>query len=294
MKLPSIHYAGWERAAMRLLFALVVALHIPHQLAYADLPRPNGLARLLDLTFLLNASVYDPLRYAAYAALALYAARVWWSVTLPYVTVFCIAVGSIVNSQGAISHHLQIVSLVLLVQTAAHWSARLASQNPSEVVAEDRVIGWTQQAIAATYLVSGLTKLIGTSGAWILQSPLVALQVVKTNEQDFYDTLDPVRAGSGLAIAEWMVQHPLIVGGAMTAGLLLELGAPLLLLGRSWAAGYGLALIIFHETIHRVMKLHFAWNEYLLWIYVVNVPFWVYAAFRYLRRSPAAQPTSQR
>ena len=294
MKLPAIHYGPWERAAMRVLFALVVAWHLPTDLAYDDLPKPNGLARLVDLTFLLNATVFDIFRYTAYAALLLYVARLWWSIALPYLAAFSIAAGSIFNSQGAISHHLQIVSLVLVAQTAAHWFDRLTARRvplAEGAHGEDRAISWSLQAIAATYLVSGLTKLIETSGAWILQSPLVALQVVKSNEQDFYDALDPSRTGRGVAVAEWMLQHPLIVGAAMTAGLLLELGAPAILLGRGWAAGYGLALILFHESIHRVMKLHFEWNEYLLWIYLVNVPFWALLAASALRRGSARPST---
>ena len=272
---------------MRLLFAAVVATQIPAEPGYLNLPAPNGLARLVDLTFLLDPGVYRVCRAAAYVALVVYVLGRAWSATLPYLTFFCISTGSIFNSQGAISHHLQIVPLVLLAQTAAHFvnllRARRGGSSPDRAAAEDRLISWSLQAIAATYLVSGITKLIQSSGAWIIQSPLVALQVVKTNEQDFYDTLDPARAGAGLALAEWMIRHPLLVGAAMTAGLLLELGAPVLLLGRRWAAGYGLALIVFHETIHRVMQLHFVYNQYLLWIYAVNVPFWAFAAIRLIR-----------
>ena len=269
---------------MRLLFAAVVAMQIPAEPAYLSLPAPNGLARLVDLTFLLDADVFRVCRAAAYVALVIYVLGWAWSATLPYLTLFCIATGSIFNSQGAISHHLQIVPLVLLAQTAAHFahllSASRADSSPRAAAPEDRLISWSLQAIAATYLVSGITKLIQSSGAWIIQSPLVALQVVKTNEQDFYDTLDPARAGAGLALAEWMIRHPLVVGVAMTSGLLLELGAPALLLGRRWAMGYGLALIVFHETIHRVMQLHFVYNQYLLWIFAVNVPFWASVALR--------------
>ncbi|MBA2271780.1 MAG: hypothetical protein H0W20_14475 [Chthoniobacterales bacterium] len=289
MKFPIPLYGAVERAVMRVLFALVVAHHIPGSLNYNTLPAPNGLARLADLTFLLNPAVFAVAQYLLYGALALYVLRVGWSFALPYMTLLSVCVGSIINSQGAISHYLQIVSLVLLAQTVAHFYNIVLppAAEPSEIDAasESRVIQFSQQAIAATYLVSGLTKLIHTGGAWILQSPLVAVQIVKTTEQDYYDTLDAARAGSSIAIAEWMAQHPLIVGAVLTTGLLLELTAPLLLLGRRWTLFYGLALVAFHESVHRVMKLQFMYNEHLLWIYLVNVPFWAWLAARRLRRS---------
>lgn len=293
MKAASVQYGLFERVAMRLFFAAVIAIQIPSGLGYDALPAPNGLARLVDLTFLLDESAFRACRYGAYLALALYAAGVGWWLALPYLTTFCIAIGSIFNSHGAISHHLQIVSLVLLAQTGAHYFNLLSARRtaPAERSAgEDRLIRWSQAAIAATYLVSGITKLIATSGSWVLQSPLVALQVVKTNEQDFYDRLDPTRVAAGLAMAEWMIRHPFVVASMMGAGLLLELGAPALLLGRRWAAAFGLALILFHETIHRVMQLHFVYNQYLLWIYAVNVPFWACVALRRTRLWRAGTP----
>lgn len=295
MSFTSPRYAGFERIAMRILFALVVAHHLPHALNYHELPAPNGLARFVDLSFLLNPTVFDACRYLHYGTLILYVLRLGWSFALPYMTLLSVATGSIINSQGAISHYLQIVSLVLLAQTSAHFYNlwRPAPGSASEVAAagESRVIQWSQQAIAATYLVSGLTKLIKTGGAWVLQSPLIAVQIVKTTEQDYYDTLDPARA-SGLALAEWMAHHPLIIGAVLTTGLLLELTAPFLLLGRGWAACYGLALIAFHESVHRVMKLHFMYNEHLAWIYLVNLPFWVWLAARWIKQRQRLQPAS--
>jgi len=273
---------------MRALFALMVARHIPASLAHFEITVPNGMARLLDLRFLLDPHVFAMCRYALWAALVLYVLRIGWSIALPYMTLLSVAVGSVINSRGAIEHYLQIVSLVLLVQTIAHYSRVIPQWRGRSIdrgASETRAIEWTMQAIAAVYLASGVTKLIASSGAWVIQSPLIALQIAKSNEQDFYDTLDPARAASGLVPAEWLAAHPLLVGLVMTAGLLVELTAPLILLGRRWALVYGVALIAFHQTIGRVMKLHFVYNEYLLWIYLVNVPFWAWLAARRLRRS---------
>jgi membrane protein implicated in regulation of membrane protease activity len=287
-------YGAYERAVMRGLFALVVALHMPGALPSDPLAAPNGLARLVDLSFLSDPTAFSVSQYLLWAALILYVLRIAWGVVLPYITFLSLAVGSLQNSRGAIGHHLQIVSLVLLAQTAAYFYSRFVrdrdrKDKPPKSAGENRMINWSQQAIAATYLVSGLAKLINSHGMWVFQSPLVAVQIVKTTEQDYYNTLDPNRYGAGLATAEWIVQHPLLVTLMAAAGLILELTAPLMLLGRRWALFYGLGLVLFHESIHRVMKLHFANNEYLIWIYLVNVPFWVWVAACWLRSSTAKE-----
>ena len=282
-----VEYGALERLLMRLLFAIVVAAHIPASLAHLSISRPNGLARLIDLGFLLDPQVLAGFRYALWLMLVFYVLRIGWALVLPYMTLLSIAVGSINNSHGAISHTFQILSLVLLAQTAAYYYAKVRKLNRD--AAENRMIFWSQQAIAATYLVSAITKLINSSGMWFVQTPYVAVQIVKTTEQNYYNTLDATSRAAGLAIADWIVHHPLLVGMVMTAGFFIELLAPLALLSRRWALSLGLGLVLFHETIDRVMKLHFAYNEYLLWIYLVNVPFWTLAAVRWwsARSEPA-------
>ena len=277
-----------ERVAMRVLFAFVVWRHIPASLAHLEITAPNGLARWFDLRFLLDPQAFAWCRYALAAALVVYVLRIGWSVALPYMTLLSIGVGTVINSHGAIAHYLQIVSLVLGAQTAAHFYSLFAVRAESgaayRAAAENRVIFWSQQAIVATYLVSALTKLLRTSGMWVFQSPLISVQIIKTNDQEYYNRLDAASYGAGAEIADWMVQHPLITGLVLSTGLLLELAAPVALLGRRYAAAIGVALVLFHTTVHQVMKLNFLFNEYLIWIYLVNVPFWVLLAFRAMQR----------
>ena len=204
-------------------------------------------------------------------------------------TLLSIAVGTIANSQGAIGHYLQLVSLVLCAQTAAHFYDMLArrrgKENPDRTTGEDRVISWSQQAIVATYLASALTKLIHTSGMWFFQSPLIAVQILKATDSDYYDRLNPADYNAGLPIAQWIAAHPILVALVLGAGLILELTTPLALLGRRYALFYGVSLIAFHQSVQRLMKLSFAYNEYLIWIYLVNLPFWVWFVERRLRRT---------
>ena len=287
LRVAQNRYALFERLAMRLLFAAVVYSHVPDSLAQYTIATPHGLARLIDLRFLLDPSTFAVCRYLLWAALAFYILRIGWSLALPYMTLLSIAVGTIANSQGAIGHYLQIVSLVLCAQTAAHFYGLFQRRRTREILddatGEDRVISWSQQAIVATYLASALTKLIHTSGMWFFQSPLIAVQIIKATDQDYYDWLKPADRNAGLPVAEWIAAHPLLVGVVLGAGLILELTSPLALLGRRFALFYGVSLIVFHESVQRVMKLNFAYNKYLIWIYLVNLPFWLWFILRRLR-----------
>ena len=277
---------------MRVLFALVVAAHMPETLAHHSMSQPNGLARLLDLRFLLNDDTLALLRYVLWAALVLYVLRVGWAIVLPYMALLSVATGSVNNSQGAISHGLQIVSLVLVAQCCAHYYSRFTRDPATEAAGENRMIFWSQQAIVATYLVSALTKLINSSGMWFFQAPYIAVQVVKTTEQSYYNRLDENARASGLELAAWIVAHPLLVIAMLSAGFLLEFLAPVALLGRRFALLIGLSLIAFHESIARLMKLHFEYNEYLVAIYLVNAPFWLMSSMRWWRSRAAARTTA--
>jgi hypothetical protein len=248
-----IRYGAVERAAMRLLFALVIWKQLPHSLAHITITAPNGLARLVDLRFLLDPQVFTICRYIGIAALVLYVARIGWGVVLPYLTLLTIAIGSLNNSQGAIAHNFQIVPLVLLALTAAFYYSTISKRGDPHCGAarESRMIFWSQQVLVAVYLISALTKLLGTSGKWFFQTPRVGVQIVKTTEQDYYDRLDASALTEGLAMADWIAQHPLITGLALSLGLLLELTAPAALLSRRWALFYGLSLLAFHAGIHQ-------------------------------------------
>ena len=286
MRLP-VEYGAAERFAMRLLFAIAVAQQIPASLAHLSLSKPNGLARLVDLRLLLDPQLLAGARYVLWAALLLYVLRVAWAIVLPYITLLSIAVGSVNNSAGAISHNFQILSLVLVAQTGAYYYARLFRKGEGPAGAENWMVFWSQQAIAATYLTSAITKLVNSSGRWFADAPLIAVQIVKTTEQSYYNTLDESARASGMAIAEWVVRHPVIVISLLTAGFFLELLAPFALLGRRFALFFGLGLLAFHATVERIMKLNFAQNEYLLWIYLVNVPFWALLAWGAINRRSA-------
>jgi hypothetical protein len=67
---------------------------------------------------------------------------------------------------------------------------------------------------------------------------------------------------------------------------LLELFFFLALRNRRIAAIYALTMIAFHLSVSELMSLDFRYNVQLLFIYFVNLPFWIWAASHGIRMKP--------
>ncbi|HEY3662773.1 MAG TPA: hypothetical protein VGL24_06430 [Chthoniobacterales bacterium] len=287
-------FAFYERLVMRALFAWVVWRATPGALVVNGIPSPNGIARLVDLHFLLDPQVFAWARTALAAALFLYVLRLLVWLALPVALFVHVAANAITNSQGAIQHAIQIVSLVLLAQTAAHfyglWRRR---RGEDRRLLEDREIWWSQQSIVAVYLVAGITKLLVTKGLWIFQARWVGVSVAKSAYQSFYDNFNQADLQHQLAVANFAAAHGWIVALIAATGLFLELGSPLMLINRALAALFACALVGFHVSLDYTMGLSFIYNQWLLIIFMINAPYWIVTAARKIfgpRRAAATSP----
>jgi hypothetical protein len=273
-----------ERLVMRVLFAWLVFRATPGVLIVNGIPSPNGMTRILDLHFLLDPQVFALARTVLATALILYVLRIMVWLALSVALFVHTAANAIVNSQGAIQHAVQIVSLVLLAQTVAHfyglWRRR---QGEERAILEDRTIWWSQQTIVAVYLVAGITKLLVTKGLWVFQARLIGVSIAKAAYQSFYDTFDQATLQQQLAIAHFAAEHGWIVALIAAGGLLLELGSPLMLVNRAWSAVLGASLICFHLALGYTMHLTFIYNQWLLIIFMINLPYWILVGARRIR-----------
>ncbi|HEX8372277.1 MAG TPA: hypothetical protein VF585_05830 [Chthoniobacterales bacterium] len=283
-----VHYADWEVLLMRLLFAGLLYFRLPGGVV-SSLSSPNGLARFVDLTWLSRPEVWEPLRWGFVGMLVLYVSGRFRAVALPYLLFLNVAAMTIANSQGWIGHTDQIISLILLVQTIFHVSAAVGAKfNSSGRSTNDLEIYFTQQMIASAYVVAGLTKLIKTSGLWIAQLPNIVVQLVKTNDQSYYDTLRHPNPGFSEWLTQFLVEHPSAAYILFTPGLLVEIGAIWLLWGRKPAAITGVILLVLHALIHLTMQITFVTNIWIIVIFLVNVPYWTaYFAKRFQRSGTA-------
>ncbi len=293
LRRPIPHCAFYERLVMRALFAWLVWKATPGALVVNGIPAPNGIARIIDLHFLLAPQVFAVARLVLAGALVLYVARLIVWLALPVMLFVNLAANAITNSQGAIQHALQIVSLVLFAQTVSHfyglWRRRAGEERPR---LEDRSIWWSQQTIVAVYLVAGITKLIVTKGLWPFQARWIGVSIAKSAYQSFYDTFDKVDLQQQLAVANFAADHGWIVALIAAAGLFLELGSPLMLVNRAWAALLGCALLGFHIGLDYSMRLTFIYNQWLLLIFMINAPYWIVTGAQKIFRPRRTEITS--
>src|SRR4029434_10674829 len=110
---------------------------------------------------------------------------VW--LALPVALFVNLATNAVVNSQGAIQHAAQIVSLVLLAQTVAHFYGLWRRRHGAEgTILESRGVWWSQQTIVAVYLLAGIAKLIVTKGLWIFQARWIGVSIAEAAYSTFY------------------------------------------------------------------------------------------------------------
>jgi len=288
---PIPTFALYERVVMRLLFAWIVWRATPGVLVVNGIPAPNGITRLIDLHFLLHPHAMSIARMVLAAALVLYVLRVLVWLALPSALFVNLALAGILNSQGAIQHAAQIVSLVLLAQTAAHiYGLWRRHQSEERTTLENRAVWWSQQTIVAVYLLAGITKLMVSKGLWIFQARWIGVSIAKAAYQAYHDTLNQVDLERHLEIANFTAAHGWLVALIAATGLLLELGSPLMLINRLWAASLGCLLLCFHLALDQTMRLTFIYNQWLLIIFMINLPYWLATGIGKIR---SGQPGSE-
>jgi len=299
-------HARYEVFLMRLFFAAAVLLSVDHMLPnlfgpptgnpgivqMREMPYPTGIGHFFPwLTVLANESVAWWTHVALAVGLLLYVAGLVLPVSLALVTGIHIAIFTLNNSQGAIHHGYQIISVVLLAQCVVHWlpwGFRIFGKSlvlPEGLRLHDWTVYYSQLAIAACYVIAGVTKMLVSGPMWIVKSPLIAVQIHKSFDQKYYEYLDPKWLEHGQLYADFAVQNPNLTRLILGGGLVLELGAFLILAGRRWAAFFGISLIAMHFAIGRTMALHFPENQSVDFIFLVNAPFWIVAGFAWFSRS---------
>lgn len=271
-----VDYAGWELLAMRVLFGWLMWTMLPAVIPYTSQPVPNGLGHLVDLTFLADQGLYQTLRIGFAMAVVLFAAGFLPALTLGYSIGLLIMVGALENSQGAIGHHLQLVCLVGGAMWAAYiWSGRAGIRQLTLPTRESHrgAVHYAKLIIAASYVTSACVKLIASGGMWIGQLPNISLQLLKTHANVYYDTLWPQTGWAATVLPHLISEHPMLTRLFFTPGLGLELAAFVLLLGRRAAFFMGVGLLSMHLLVRVVMNLSFSAHEWLLVIFLINLPY---------------------
>jgi hypothetical protein len=295
-------YARYELFLIRALFALVIWDVMPEAITLPAAPKPVGLGHWIDFGFLAAPAVFASCRWLLAASLVVYISGRFLQFALPVILFLLIAVGTIDASFGATTHSTQIVTLCVLAQCG--WYLFAAMRRRPIGLAEHRYGAFTgTQAIAAAYVISGISKLAG-DGNWLVDAVRnFQIQATKNRQMKYYNELSSQTVETGRGLQVWLhsllspilgtIEHLLLTSPVWRAlflggGFALELFAFLALIGRKMSLLIGCSLILFHLTVFEIMGLRFRYNIYLLLIFLVGVPHWVSALWHRLRRPAIA------
>lgn len=274
-------WTALEMLLMRAGFAALVFYTIKWETgAWTTQKFPNGIAHFTDLTWIARFPPGQWLQGLTLAGLVSYVAGWLPGAGLLPALFFSMVIGTLGNSQGAINHSTQMVTMMLLAQFLVYLIPRGPGvQNPTKhwvrpsFEAQRQVIWWTTVVIAASYVVSGVVKLTNSSFMWLRDAPYLAVQLLKTNWSHYHDTLElPPAWLQSLTVT--LVDHPNVARMVFGSGLLIELLGFAVLINRCWALAGGLTIIALHLSISQIMNLNFLTHIFAVLIFLVNVPGW--------------------
>jgi hypothetical protein len=131
----------------------------------------------------------------------------------------------------------------------------LYAGNAAVPAAEELAEAGAVAALSATYVCAGLSKLIKGHFMWAESATLRAM-LVAHRPVDGTSLFD--------AYAQKVIESPQLAEALAWATLVVQLGAPLLLLGRRWRMLWGTLLLGFHLHVAMLTGIHYSGAIYLL------------------------------
>jgi hypothetical protein len=288
-----VRHAAWETFLFRLGISWIAWQTICGPSHKITQPAPHGLAAWgVNFTWLGDPQLAHWLVPLWGICLLLYICDVWPVLTLLPPLIASFGHGTLGNSQHAIGHTTQVVTLVLLASwLAALWSAacRLRGKPlPFDFTASQLAADWTRQVFMSTYVVSAISKLIQSHGLWFQDAPYFGLQIVKAMGMAKYG--DYGEGHDVTWLAQLMLDHPWVAKILIGGGLPLELCAFLAVLNRRLALVFGLALYTFHSSVSEMLHLGFVYHKALLLVLMVNPIWWLLQLMKPLLHRSQTQP----
>ncbi len=246
-------------AAMRIIIGLYALVYVAARLgelaSVAQLPggnfAPVGVVRVLGAP--LPGWLPLGLAVATVATLACFVIGAWWRVAAPIAAGLLLWTLSYRNSWGMVFHtdNLLVVHVVALACTPAADAYALAPR-PGAPPASG--YGWALKLLAlltaATYVLAGIAKLRLAGVGW-LDGDFLRNQIA-------VDNLRKALLGSPTApLATPLLEHPGWFAVVSLATLVLELGAPIALLGGKVARAWALGAWGFHVGVILLMNIWF-------------------------------------
>lgn len=285
-RLESVEHAWWEHIFFRIGMAWLIYDSVPFMRLqgcpeYTSLPVPSSIGIIWDgITALGDINVFRVVRQLFWIALGLYVCGVATPIALTYMFVVDMCLGSLFASQGAHGHSRQVLGLVMLGLALASWVVPFLKSRGGwrnfllwTTPAQDLVVNWGRQMLAAAYAASAVTKEINSQGFWFMRYDSFILAVIKAQEEAVIKGTEMTQ--EAMDFAEWMAGQPVVSSIMLFGAFVLELCTPLILLNRRMALVIGSLLIVFHLINAWFMGLPFQLNRLIITVLFINVPFWI-------------------
>jgi hypothetical protein len=207
--------------------------------------QPTGIVRLLP-------GPLDAATFGAIYDVTLLLAVAWtlglgWRAVAPAFSLALLFVLSYRVSFGVMYHHAHVAMLHVIALSCAPAASLRRDAAP--------VPGWPARLmcviVAVTYFQAGWSKVHDVGWAWASGDNLAGHVAHVALARELLSD------GSGSAAALWMLRHADVLAAAAAATLLLELGAPLMLVHRRIAYAWALALWGMHLAILAIMDIDF-------------------------------------
>jgi len=283
---------------------------------FHDVVTPRGLAQFMDVTWIADPAKAPAIAAIVAAGLLLFILGSMPLLSSLVLFALHVCIGTLENSQGHnIYHTSQIVCFGLLgvllgavydyVKALAKGGIRGLAEalsgrwrwfphlwkHPAALVrrganhleqmteqSRTRAVYTVQQLVATAYVVSGISKMWITGGTWLSQVKNIGIQFVKNQQNEYYETLLP--APTIPWSVDFALHHPAAATVFFSVGLWLEILCFVALFNRNFLALFGVALILMHHFIGQFMALYFAYNQWIVFAFFVNAPFWILLAVR--------------
>ena len=277
LKPSNFEWTSLEMFIMRLGMAILIFYFgcLAHIKPFEPSPdKLNGLAKIIPLMWMLDPTTLMVIRVVAGLSLVVFVFG-WMPVISFFPGMFTmLGMGALRNSKGDISHSTQVLAMSAL----AVWLCYLyGAIRRKEVL---RVSLATQRAamfgiilmISGSYVASGIVKMKASGGHWIARIPSMSVQMIKANLSDYYsDPNDTISTTMTEKAPKFFIEHPILAKVVFGTGLILELGAFVMVLSRRWALIWGGSLLLMHAGISLLMDIEF-WNHMSLLAVTCVIP----------------------
>jgi hypothetical protein len=145
-------------------------------------------------------------------------------------------------------------------------------------------IHFSKQIIAATYTLSGLSKLYYSGFTWFAGGKYLLLQVKKGAYYKFFDTGHEAILHEKDNYIRFFIENPTLFNLLLLGALLLELTCGLLLFSRKLSYVYGILLVCMHIGIQMVMDIIIAPIAFPMIILLLNPLYLFLLPFAFLRK----------